>query len=72
MTSILAKWNWSKESQKAFETMKKLVSREILLYYPNFNKPFVIHIDPIKLQSGAVICQYVKPIVFHRRKLNSA
>ena len=37
MTSKQAKWNWSKAYQKAFDTIKKLVSRETLLSYPNFN-----------------------------------
>ena len=40
-----AKCNWSKECQKGFDIIKKLVSRETLPSYPNFNKPFVIHTD---------------------------
>ena len=51
---------------------KRLVSRETLLFYQNFNKPFVIHTDVIKLQLRAVISQYDKPIAFYSRKLNSA
>ena len=35
MTSKLAKWNKSKEYQKAFDTIKKLVYRETQLSYPN-------------------------------------
>ena len=42
MTPKQAKWNWSKEFQKAFDTMKKLFSRETLFSYLNFNKRFVI------------------------------
>ena len=72
MTSKQAKWNWNKECQKAFDTIKKVVSRETLLSYPNFNKPFVIHTDASKLQLGAVISQDDKPIAFYSRKLNSA
>ena len=38
--------------------MKKLVSREFLLSYPNFNKPFVLYKDEIKLRLWwAVISQ---------------
>ena len=72
MTSKQDNWNWSKECQKAFDSIKKLVSKETLLSYPNFNKTFVIHIDASKLQLGAVISQYDKPIAFYNRKLNSA
>ena len=38
ITSKQVKWNWSKECQKVFDTIKKLVSRETLLSYPNFQK----------------------------------
>ena len=49
MASKQEKWNWSKERQKAFDIIKKLVSRETLLSYQHFNKPFVIHTDASKL-----------------------
>ena len=49
MTCKQAKWNWRKECQKPFDTVKKLVSRETLLSYPNFNKTFVIHMEASKL-----------------------
>ena len=70
MTSKQAKWNWSKECQKAFHTIKKLVSRETLHSYPNIHKPFVIHMDASELE--AVINQDDKPIAFYSKKLNSA
>ena len=72
MTSIQAQWNWSKESQKAFDTIKKLVSRETLFSHPNFNESFVFHTDASKLQPGSVISQKGKPITFYSRKLNPA
>ena len=52
--------------------MKKSISRETLLVYPDFNKPFVIHTDVSKVQLGAVISQDNKPIAFYSRKLNPA
>ena len=45
-----AKYNKCKESQNAFDTIKKLVSRETPLSYPNFNKLFEIHTDASILQ----------------------
>ena len=59
-------------SQKAYDTIKKLVSRETLLSYPNFNKHFVSHTVVSKLQLWAVISQDDKPVAFYSRKLNSA
>ena len=72
MTSKQAKWNWSKECQNAFDTSKKLISRETLLSYSNFNKPFIIHMDASKLHLGVVISQDDKPVAFYSRKLSSA
>ena len=70
MTSKQAKRNWSKECQKTFDTIRKLVSRDTLLSYPNFNKPFEIHMGVSKLLLGLVISQKSKPIAFYSRKLN--
>ena len=67
-----AKFEWKEEQQKAFDTMKKILSRETLLAYPDFNKPFVIHTDASHTQLGAVISQDKRPIAFYSRKLNDA
>ena len=72
MTSKQATWNWTEGHQKAFERMKKSISREILLVYPNVSKPFVYHTDASKVQLGAVVSQDNKPIAFYSRKLNPA
>ena len=61
-----------KKHQKAFNVVKKIISRETLLSYPNFDKPFDIHTDASDLQLGAVISQNNKPIAFYSRKLNPA
>ena len=62
-----AKSNWSKEYQKAFGTIKKL-----MLSHPNFDKPFEIHTDTSKLQLGSFISQNDKHIAFYSRTHNSA
>jgi len=72
LCSKKAKFVWKEEQQKAFDTMKKILSRETLLAYPNFNKPFVIHTDASHTQLGAVISQDNRPIAFYSRKLNDA
>ena len=72
MTSKQAKWNWSLEYQKEFDTDENLVSRETLLSYPNFNEPFETHTDACKVQLGSVISQKGKPIALYSRKLNPA
>ena len=36
---------WSAAFQKAFDDMKRLVSREVLLGYPRFDQPFKVYTD---------------------------
>lgn len=69
LTGKTAKWKWGQQQQWAFEKMKKIISRETLLAYPDFNKPFIIHTDASHTQLGAVISQNDKPIAFYSRKL---
>ena len=64
MNSKQANWNWNKECQKVFDSIKKLVSRETMLSYPNFNEPFKIYDDASKLQLGSLIIQKYKLIAF--------
>ena len=72
LTSKTVKWKWTDVERKAFIDMKKAISKEALLVYPNFNKPFVIHTDASNFQLGGVISQDGKPIAFYSRKLNDA
>jgi hypothetical protein len=72
LTSKDSKWKWGEEEQNAFDTMKRVMSKETLLVYPDFNKEFVIHTDASHTQLGAVISQDGKPIAFYSRKLNPA
>ena len=72
MTSTKVPFKWTQEHEEAFSKMKKIMAREILLAFPDFSKPFVIHTDASKLQLGAIISQDGKPISFYSRKLNPA
>ena len=63
------KWNWGPEQQRAFDNIKRVMAKETLLHYPDFNKTFEIHTDALKYQIGAVITQDNKPIAFYSRKL---
>ena len=63
------KWVWTDEHTKAFNTIKRVMSWETLLHYPDFKKPFEIHTDASLHQIGAVIAQDNKPVAFWSRKL---
>ena len=72
MVSKTAKFVWGAEQQQAFDQIKKVISRETLLSFPDFNKEFHIYTDASDYQLGAVIMQDNKPLAFYSRKLNSA
>jgi RNase H-like domain found in reverse transcriptase/Integrase zinc binding domain len=72
MCGKTTKREWTDVHQKAFETIKRIMSQEVLLTYPDFSKTFDIHTDASKLQMGAVISQEGKPIAFFSKKLNDA
>lgn len=67
-----AKLEWTQECEQAFQTIKKIIAREVLMAYPNFNQPFDIYTDASDYQLGSVIMQGNKPIAFYSRKLNKA
>jgi len=66
------KWKWEPEHQKAFAMAKRIIAKETLLAYPNFNRPFQIHTDASHCQLGAVVSQEGKRKAFCSRKLNPA
>ena len=52
--------------------MIKVIAKETILNYPDFNKIFEIYTDASNRQLGAVISEEVKPLAFYSRKLSSA
>jgi hypothetical protein len=74
LTSSKVKFEWHSYHQQAFDKIKKVIVTEVLLYYPDFNKPSSFHLytDASDHQLGAVIMQDKKPIAFYSRKLNKA
>ena len=67
-----AKFEWSEETQKAFNLVKEKIVAEAMLAHPNCSKPFDVHTDSSAYQLGGVVSQEGKPIVFFSKKLNSA
>ena len=63
---------WTPECENAFITMKRLIAKQVLLAYPDFNKKFTIYTDASDFQLGAVIMQEGKPLAFYSRKLTQA
>ena len=50
LTSKNFKYDWKDEYQRCFDAIKRVIGREVLLGYPDFNHLFEIHTDASKLQ----------------------
>ena len=64
------KLTWNDEYQ-LFDSMKKTISKETILAYPDFSKPFNLHTDASNQQLGTVISQNGKLLTLYSRKLNN-
>jgi len=67
LTNLTGKkqFQWTDECQKAFETMKALITTDALLAYPDHNLPFDIETDASDYQLGAVIKQQQRPVAYY-------
>ena len=66
------KFLWGKAQQTAFDTMRALIIKDVLLTYPDPNKSFHIETDASDYQVGAVIKQNGKPIAYFSQKLHGS
>ena len=72
LCSTRNKFKWNDNHESSFQQMKKLVSEDVLLRFPDHSKPFHIYTDASKYQLGATIKQDDKPIAYFSKKLNPA
>ena len=63
---------WTTACTKSFQQINSLISKETIFAYPGFSKTFMIHIDALNVQLGAVIMQEVKLLAFYSQKLSKA
>jgi len=65
-------FEWTEECERAFKEMKKIVSQEVMLSFPDYTKRFQLYTDASDLQLGAVLMQGNKTLAFFSKKLNQA
>ena len=69
LTSNKVKFKWVDLEQKVFDDIKRDVSQETSLSYPDFSKCFDIHTDTRNYQSGSFIIHNGRLIAFYSHKL---
>ena len=67
---VKTKLPWGHEQHQVFDNIKKIISEEVILTYPDFDKEFLIHVDAIDTQLCPVVSQNNKSIAFFSRKLS--
>ena len=72
LTYIKRNFKRAQVKQDDFDEIKRIVTCDTILTYPDFNETFKIHTDASAFQLGAVIIQKGKPIAFYSRKLTDA
>ncbi len=70
-------FKWEDDCQKAFETLKKLLTTAPVLAYPRLNDSFILETDASILGLGAILSQCqpdgsVHPVAYASRSLNQA
>ena len=68
--TIKKHWYWDKSHQEAFNKIKEIMARDVILAYPDYLLPFDIYTDASQRQLGAVIVQNNRPVVLFSRKLS--
>ncbi len=63
-------WHWDEVHQKAFDTVKATIAKDVVLAYPDYNKVFEVYTDASSTQLGSVITQSNRPLAFFSRKLS--
>jgi hypothetical protein len=63
-------WHWDEVHQRAFDHIKAIIAKDVVLAYPDYSKVFEIYTDASSKDLGALITQDNRPIAFFSWKLS--
>ena len=77
LTKHATEWDWTIETETAFQTLKKCFNENVPLAMPNYDLPFIIDTDASDIAVGAVLGQIdannnERPVFFSSKKLSAA
>ena len=80
LTELLKKDNqfeWSSKCTSAFDDLKQAFQNEVMLAFPDVDKPFIVETDASGYALGGILSQFtdqgdLRPIAFYSRKFNPA
>ena len=72
LTKKNVKFHWSDRQQKAFDTLKNILTNAPILALPNFDLTFEINCDASGVGIGSVLMQNGRPIAYFSEKFNGA
>lgn len=71
-----SQFKWTEQCQAAFDTLREILCEDLILQYPDFNKPFIVTTDSSDYALGAVLSQGQigsdLPVAYASRSLNKA
>jgi hypothetical protein len=74
LTNLLKKtivtYEWEGERDEAFETLKGILVKALVLKLPHFDKDFEIHSDAFDFAIGGVLVQKGRLVEFENKKLS--
>jgi transposase InsO family protein len=65
-------FKWTPECNKAFKEIKKTVSKNVLLSFPDYTKPFELYTDASDKQLGSMLKQGSNVLAFFSKKLSKS
>lgn len=71
LTKPSTQWQWQPHHQKAFEELKKLITKAPVLAHFDVKAPIVLTVDSSRRAVGAAILQNGKPIAYSSKTLSS-
>ncbi|KAE9275407.1 hypothetical protein PF008_g29360 [Phytophthora fragariae] len=68
LTSVKRPFQWTEREQNAFDAAKRMITKDVMLAYPDFDATFDLYTDASEQQLGGVIMQLGRPLAFWSRK----